>query len=224
MTDVIVLSSRLRKKRSTLMDLAHLDCGHKVNNNLLEGGRNGNHSSWELYCLNRASLYSVDDEDHLMPGAWQFTPRSLLVDPCEADRTYVRNVQIMRGGFHWPRAIRLGEANLSVEIGATLSGPLFMIADEVGPLCKTSACDASPAQPVADGSDEQATLGAGWAPKTEKNMFVDQVRGIFAVAEKLKRDPLDMLGRYRNKLKAAGTDVQAFDDAVVVVVTSTLEQ
>lgn len=102
------------------------------------------------------------------------------------------------------------EAGLNTVIGA---------ASQAGPLCKTSN-----GNPVLDrsrgGCTVEAGRHAGWAITDEISMYVQQREGIVALSHKSGRDGLTMMLGYRTKVNGAGANMEAFDNALAMVVAN----
>ena len=98
------------------------------------------------------------------------------------------------------------EADFSRSIGA-----------ENAPCCMASTAVPSPALSVPDGTGKPGPRGAGRAPNENTSMYVNQIRGILALAHSLKGDRHAMLLRYKHKLAASGGDIAGFDEALAIL-------
>ena len=92
------------------------------------------------------------------------------------------------------------------------------IGAEGAPCCMASVPDARLGRPVAGSSDLLGLQDAGWALDETTITYMQQVCGIYELAQTLNGDTQEMVGRYRDKLMTAGADIAKFDAAAALVV------
>ena len=93
-----------------------------------------------------------------------------------------------------------------------------LIGPDVGPSCKANIIDSCFVRPVADGSDRPSSSDVGRAPTKNQQLreFIEQIKGILALAVTLNGDTDAMLLRYRMKIEGSGGNVHLFDQAVAI--------
>ena len=93
------------------------------------------------------------------------------------------------------------------------------IGANVGPACIAGIVGSGLDRSAVGGLDERDIDNAGWAPSYMQQLlqFVQQIQGLAAVSKTLMRDHEEMALGFRSKLEAAGHNMQAFDEAMVMV-------